>query len=71
MQDKMRTTLASQAARTYDFGTLQTSPGYLGTIAPCIQAIPHVVGCGPGVLGSFSPGLTWRRDLRSTTAGAH
>jgi hypothetical protein len=67
----MPTALASQPARTHDFGTLQSSPGYPGTIAPCLQAIPHVVESAPGVLGSFGPGLTWRQDLRSTTVGAH
>jgi 4-hydroxy-tetrahydrodipicolinate reductase len=71
MSIDMRTTLATRAARTYDFGTLRSSPGYHGTIAPCLQAIPHVVESGPGVLGSFGPGLTWRQDLRSTTVGAH
>jgi hypothetical protein len=54
MKDKMRTTPASQA---------QSSPGYPGTIASCLRAIPHVVESGPG--------LTWRQDLRSTTVGAH
>jgi 2,4-diaminopentanoate dehydrogenase len=71
MSIDMRTTLKSDAARTYGFGTLQSSPGYHGTIAPCLQAIPHVIASGPGVLPSFGPALTWRQDLRSTAAAAH
>jgi 2,4-diaminopentanoate dehydrogenase len=71
MSIDMRTTLQNDAARAYDFGSLQSSPGYHGTIAPCLQAIPHVVAGRPGVLPSFGPGLTWRQDLRTTTVGAH
>jgi 2,4-diaminopentanoate dehydrogenase len=71
MSIDMRTTLKDNAGRTYDHGSLQSSPGYHGTIAPCLQAIPHVVASGPGVLPSFGPGLTWRADLRTTGVGVH
>jgi hypothetical protein len=65
MSIDLRTSLQGDA-KTYDYGNLQSGPGYHGTIAPCIQAIPHVVAGSPGVLPSFGPGLTWRQDLRTT-----
>ena len=48
----------------YQVGDARTDPGYHGTIAPCLQAIPFVVEAGPGVLPSFEPDLHWKSDLR-------
>jgi 2,4-diaminopentanoate dehydrogenase len=66
MSIDMRTTLKGDAPLAYDFGNLQSSPGYHGVIASCLQAIPHIVASGPGVLPSFGSELTWRQDLRTT-----
>jgi 2,4-diaminopentanoate dehydrogenase len=66
MSIDLRTSLADDAPRVYDYGNLHSGPGYHGTIAPCLQAIPHLLAAGPGVLPSFGPGITWRRDLRTT-----
>jgi hypothetical protein len=54
----------------YQLGAIRTDPGYHGTIAPCLQAIPFVCDAGPGVLPSFEPPLHWRADLRQFAAGA-
>jgi hypothetical protein len=48
----------------YQIGTARTDPGYHGTIAPCLQAIPFVVDAAPGILPSFEPALHWKADLR-------
>ncbi|ORV49054.1 hypothetical protein AWC05_02455 [Mycobacterium florentinum] len=48
----------------YQIGSLRTDPGYHGTIAPCLQAIPFVVAAEPGILPSFRPPLHWKSDLR-------
>lgn len=50
--------------RFYRIGDAKTDPGYHGTIAPCLQAIPFVCDAEPGVLPSFEPPLHWKRDLR-------
>jgi 2,4-diaminopentanoate dehydrogenase len=50
--------------RFYRIGKLRTEPGYHGTIAPCLQAIPLICKAAPGVLPSFGPQLHWRQDLR-------
>jgi 2,4-diaminopentanoate dehydrogenase len=49
----------------YQIGSVRTDPGYHGTIAPCLQAIPFVVDAGPGILPSFAPPLHWKSDLRA------
>lgn len=59
----LRASLADRR-RHYEIGAVRTDPGYHGTIAACMQAIPHVVAAGPGVLPSFAAPLHWRRDLR-------
>jgi 2,4-diaminopentanoate dehydrogenase len=51
-------------ARFYEIGSLRTEPGYHGTIAPCLQAIPLVTAAEPGVVGAFHPPVHWRQDLR-------
>jgi 4-hydroxy-tetrahydrodipicolinate reductase len=51
--------------RFYQIGNLRTEPGYHGTIAPCLQAVPHVCKAPPGILPSFAPQLHWKQDLRS------
>jgi 4-hydroxy-tetrahydrodipicolinate reductase len=61
----LRTSLAPDAPRFYTKGTLQTEPGYHGTIAPCLQAIPLIVAAEPGVVPSIGPGLHYRDDLRT------
>jgi 4-hydroxy-tetrahydrodipicolinate reductase len=48
----------------YQVGDERTDPGYHGTIAPCLQAIPFVVDAAPGILASFEPALHWKSDLR-------
>lgn len=48
----------------YQVGSVRTDPGYHGTIAPCLQAVPFVVDAGPGILPSFEPRLHWTSDLR-------
>lgn len=50
--------------RSYQIGTMATEPGYHGTIAPCLQAIPLVCKAKPGLLPSFGPGLHWMKDAR-------
>lgn len=59
----LRASLADRR-RYYEIGDMRTDPGYHGTIAACMQAIPHVVAADPGVLPSFTAPLHWRRDLR-------
>ena len=56
----------SGSERFYQVGKFSTEPGYHGTIAPCLQAIPHICGAAPGVLPSFGPGLHWMQDLRDS-----
>ena len=51
--------------RSYKIGTMMTEPGYHGTIAPCLQAIPAVCEAKPGLLPSFEPGLHWKQDVRA------
>jgi len=63
----LRTSLTGDD-RYYGFGDLNSEPGYHGTVAPCLQAIPHVCTSPPGVLPSFGPGLHWKRDLRTAVA---
>jgi 4-hydroxy-tetrahydrodipicolinate reductase len=50
--------------RNYKIGSISTEPGYHGTIAPCLQAIPLVCEAKPGLLPSFGPGLHWTKDFR-------
>ena len=50
--------------RFINIGNFQSEPGYHGTIAPCLQAIPHICAAEPGVIPSFGPGLHWKEDLR-------
>ena len=52
--------------RFFNMGDIQTEPGYHGTIAPCLQAIPHICKADAGVLASFGPGLHWMQDLRDS-----
>ncbi len=52
--------------RFYNIGKLRTEPGYHGTMAPCMQAIPHICAAKPGVLTSFGTGLHWMKDLRQS-----
>lgn len=52
--------------RFFNFGNQQSEPGYHGTIAPCLQAIPHICKAKAGVLPSFGPGLHWMQDLRDS-----
>ena len=54
--------------RFYKIGKLQTEPGYHGTMAPCLQAIPHICAAKPGVMPSFGTGLHWMKDLRASVA---
>lgn len=54
--------------RFYEIGNTRTDPGYHGTIAPCLQAVPFVCRAEPGVLPSFEPPLHWRQDLRGLVA---
>jgi len=63
----LRASLESED-RFYEIGSVRTDPGYHGTIAPCLQAIPHVCAAEPGVTPSFEPPLHWRRDLREPIA---
>jgi hypothetical protein len=63
----LRASLASDD-RFYEIGSVRTDPGYHGTIAPCLQAIPHVCAADPGVVPSFEPPLHWRSDLREPIA---
>jgi 4-hydroxy-tetrahydrodipicolinate reductase len=63
----LRTSLAG-GARFYDYGNLNSEPGYHGTIAPCLQSIPIVVAASAGVLPSIGPGLHWRPDLRDVAS---
>ena len=55
----------------YQVGDKRTDPGYHGTIAPCLQAIPFVVDAAPGILPSFEPALHWKSDLRDLVADGH
>jgi 4-hydroxy-tetrahydrodipicolinate reductase len=55
----------------YQVGDARTDPGYHGTIAPCLQAIPFVVDAAPGILPSFEPDLHWKSDLRDLVRTAH
>ena len=48
----------------YEIGSKRTDPGYHGTIAPCLQAIPFICEADAGVLDSFEPPLHWNQDLR-------
>lgn len=57
--------------RFYHIGKLRTEPGYHGTIAPCLQAIPHICAAKPGVLPSFGPGLHWMKDPRDSVTATH
>ena len=57
--------------RFYKIGKLQTEPGYHGTMAPCMQAIPHICIAKPGVLPSFGTSLHWMKDLRESVNQAH
>ncbi|HKT73523.1 MAG TPA: hypothetical protein VJQ47_11575 [Steroidobacteraceae bacterium] len=52
--------------RSYQIGNLATEPGYHGTIAPCLLAIPLVCKAKPGLLPSFGPGLHWMKDPRDS-----
>jgi 4-hydroxy-tetrahydrodipicolinate reductase len=54
--------------RFFNIGDRQTEPGYHGTIAPCLQAIPHICKAAPGVVQTFGPGLHWMQDLRDSVA---
>jgi hypothetical protein len=56
--------------RFYEIGKIKSEPGYHGTIAPCLQAIPHICAAAPGVIPSFGPGLHWMQDLRDSVVGA-
>lgn len=60
----LRTSLAADAPRFYEYGTMQSEPGYHGTMAPCLQAIPLIVAADPGVLHSIGPGLHYKHDVR-------
>jgi 2,4-diaminopentanoate dehydrogenase len=59
----LRTSL-KDGPRFYEYGNLNSEPGYHGTIAPCLQMTPVVAASEPGVIPSIGPGLHWRRDLR-------
>jgi 2,4-diaminopentanoate dehydrogenase len=50
--------------RNYRIGNMKTEPGYHGTIAPCLQAIPSICAAKPGLLPSFGPGAHWTQDYR-------
>lgn len=52
--------------RFYKLGNMDVEPVYVATIAPVLQAIPHVVEAGPGFLESFGPTLHWMNDLRES-----
>lgn len=54
------------AERFYRIGNFNSEPGYHATVAPCLQAIPHVCAAAPGVIPSYGPGLHWRADLRDS-----
>ncbi|WP_236795219.1 hypothetical protein [Amycolatopsis sp. GM8] len=49
--------------RFFRVGARRTDPGYHGTIAACLQALPHVIAAPPGILPSFEAPLHWTRDL--------
>jgi 4-hydroxy-tetrahydrodipicolinate reductase len=65
----LRASLTDQR-RSYRIGSMRTDPGYHATIAACLQAVPHVVAAGPGVLPSFTTPLHWKADLRDAPAPA-
>lgn len=52
--------------RFYQIGNMNSEPSYHGTLAPCLQAIPHICTSKPGILPSFGPGLHWMHDLRDS-----
>lgn len=52
--------------RVYKFGNMEVEPAYVATLAPCMQAIPHVCAAKPGLLPSFGPSLHWMQDLRDS-----
>ena len=54
--------------RFFSIGDRKTEPGYHGTIAPCLQAIPHICIADAGVKESFGPGLHWMEDLRDSVS---
>jgi 4-hydroxy-tetrahydrodipicolinate reductase len=51
--------------RTYALGRFNSEPGYHGTIAPCLQAIPLICAAQPGVMPSLGPPLHWSSDYRN------
>lgn len=65
------TTSLKTRERYYQVGRLRTEPGYHGTMAPCLQAIPHICTAQPGVLPSFGPGLHWMKDPRDSVTLKH
>lgn len=52
--------------KVFRMGNMEVEPGYIATIIPCVQAIPHVVKAPPGLMPSFDPSLNWKQDLRSS-----
>lgn len=50
--------------RFYTIGNFKSEPGFHGTMAPCLQAIPKICAASPGVLPSFGPSLHWMQDFR-------
>jgi 4-hydroxy-tetrahydrodipicolinate reductase len=46
-------------------GDPSSEPGYYGTIAACLQAIPRAVTAQPGWLGPVRPEVHWAPDLRA------
>ena len=55
--------------RNYELGTFKSEPGYHGTIAPCLQAIPLICAARPGVVPSLGPPLHWSSDYRNLAPG--
>lgn len=52
--------------RFHKLGNLEVEPAYVAALAPCLQAIPHVVAAAPGLMPSFDPSLNWMQDLRDS-----
>jgi hypothetical protein len=53
--------------RFHQLGNMSAEPSYVATLAPCLQAIPHVVAAPAGLMPTFGPSLHWKQDLRDNT----
>ena len=55
-------------ARCIPIGGTNSEPGYHATIAPALQAVPHVVAAKPGILTVTLPAMRWMPDYRAAEA---